>query len=232
MKKYLLGLLMFISVSTLYSQSYELGLKGGVNYSMGGEIVGTDSGANYWGGVAEGEGALGFHGGLFGQLNFGKFFVRPEIVYTKQVQDFDIPMSDVATKFTVTTLTIPLMVGYNIYGPLDLYAGPVYTNVLDATIENIGDPDRLIVVQSSPINFQLGTKVEFGKFGLDVRYEYNLSEDEPETIRFNNNLYGGPNGGANKATFTKKDLDQVIVSLTFKIFDSEKKGRRRGKACY
>ena len=42
----------------------------------------------------------------------------------------------------------------------------------------------LIVVQDTPINAQIGAKVEFGRFGLDVRYESSLSNAERSGERY------------------------------------------------
>ena len=233
MKNYLLGLLFFISFvySGISQTTFEYGLKGGINYSMGGEIQGNNSTLDYWDGIAEGEGGIGYHGGIFGQVNFGKFFIRPEVVYSSLSNDFDIPLREESTEYTVQTFTIPLLLGYNIYGPLDIYAGPVYSNVIDANIYGIeGDP--LIVVQNTPINAQIGAKVEFGRFGLDVRYEHSLSSEERQEIDFDNSLFGGNNGGANKAWINDARLNQIIVSVIFKIGGPGLNEGRRRRACY
>ena len=119
---------------------------------------------------------------------------------------------------------------YNIYGPIDVYAGPVYSNVLDAKIYGAqGDP--LIVVQNTPINAQIGAKVEMGRFGLDIRYEHSLSNAEVQPLDFDNSLFGGSMGGANSATFEDTRLNQIIVGLIFKIGGPGLNERRR-RACY
>ncbi|MDX1762095.1 MAG: outer membrane beta-barrel protein [Christiangramia sp.] len=232
MKNYLLGLLfIFAATSPAFSQTtFEYGLKGGINYSMGGEIRGITSSSTYWGGTVEGEGALGFHGGIFSQVNFGKFFIRPEVVYNSLTQEFAIPKREENTEFNVQSFTIPLLLGYNLYGPLDIYAGPVYSNILDAQIPNEELRD-VIVVQNTPINAQIGAKVEFGRFGLDVRYEHSLSDAEAQELDFVNSEYGGNQGGANRAVFEDSRLNQVIVSLIFKIGGPGLNERRR-RACY
>lgn len=232
MKKYLFALLFIFAINfTGFSQTtFEYGLKGGINYSMGGEVEGFNSTVTYWEGIAEGVGGIGFHGGVFGQVNFGKFFIRPEVVYSSLTQEFEIPKREENTEFSVQTFTIPLMLGYNIFGPLDVYAGPVYSNVLDATIYGAeGDP--LIVVQNTPINAQIGAKVEIGRFGLDVRYEHSLSDAEVQALDFDTQLFGGREGGANRGQFNDARLNQVIVSLIFKIGGPGLNERRR-RACY
>lgn len=236
MNKHFLLLLFFSTISiNSFSQefSYGLGLKGGVNYSMGGEVRGSKSGANYWGETVQGVGGLGFHGGAFAQLNFGKLFFRPEFVYSSLNQEFEIPIKDSNTVLSAETITVPLLVGYNIYGPVDIYAGPVYSKVLEASIEGEQNNDPVLNIQNTPFNVQAGVKVEFGRFGLDIRYEHSLSTEERQAIDFDNNLFGSPNGGANKAWINDGRLNQVIVSATFKIFGTGLgEGRRRGGSCY
>ena len=75
-------LFIFGSISMGFSQELSYGLKAGVNYTMGGQITGNSSNGIYWDGTVEGSGQIGYHGGLFLQVNFGKFFLRPDVVYT------------------------------------------------------------------------------------------------------------------------------------------------------
>lgn len=231
--KYLFSVALFLAASfSVFSQTtFEYGLKGGINYTMGGEIEGFDSTLNYWDGIAEGKGAIGFHGGVFGQVNFGKFFVRPEVVYSSLTQEFEIPLREENTEYSVQTFTIPLMLGYNIYGPLDVYAGPVFTNILDSKIYGEQD-DQSIKVQDTRFNAQIGAKVEFGRFGLDLRYEHSLSDAKVQKIDFDNSLFGGKNGGANSAAFNDGRLNQIIVSLIFKIGGPGLNEGRRRRPCY
>ncbi len=227
MKKYLLGLFFTIAAITSgYSQTFSYGLKGGINYSMGGEINGLDNGAGDWTGTSEGQGELGFHGGVFAQINFGKFFIRPEVVYTSLESTFEFPTQP--SIYSVNKFDIPLLVGYNIWGPVDVYAGPVYSNILESTLEG-DEVTSPIVVQNTPINAQIGAKVEFGRFGLDVRYERNLSS--PEFQRRDLVENGSAGYGANAVDFSDARLHQLIVGVIFKIGGPGLNERRR-RACY
>lgn len=236
MNKYFLLLLFFSTISINgFSQefSYGVGLKGGVNYVMGGEVRGSNSNSTYWDGTVQGEGSFGYHGGAFFQLGYGKFYIRPEAVYSSLEQEFTIPKKAENTAYSVKTFTIPVLIGYNIYGPVDLYAGPVYSQVLSANIEGEQNNETIEVVQNSPFNFQAGVKVEFGRFGLDLRYEHSLSTAESQLINFDNALFGDRNGGANRAWVEDGRLNQIILSATFKLFGTGlNEGRRRGGACY
>lgn len=243
MKKILFSLLFIVGVSIAGSaQTYSYGLKGGVNYSMGGVIEGIPSGyfnpptntIPNWGGRAEGSGEIGFQFGAFGQVNFGKFFVRPEVVYNSIERTMDFPSFPdenvtpyKAAVHSVQKLDIPLLVGYNIWGPLDIYAGPVYSSIMESTLEGEEDLDQ-VVVQNSPINAQAGIKAEFGRFGIDFRYEKSLSTPEPQDLNIVRSEYG-----VNRATYVDSAIDLIKVNVTFKIGGSDvNTGRRRGRSCY
>jgi len=213
--------------------NYGIGLKGGLNYVMGGEVRGSNSNSTYWDGTVQGEGSFGYHGGAFFQFGYGKVFIRPEVVYSSLDQKFAIPLREENTSLPVETFTIPLLIGYNVYGPVDIYAGPVYSRVLNANIEGEQSNEEIEVIQNFPVNLQAGVKVEFGRFGLDLRYEHSLSTEERQEIDFDNNFFGGRNGGANRGWINDGRLNQLIVSATFKLFGTGlNEGRRRGGACY
>jgi hypothetical protein len=136
----------------------------------------------------------------------------------------------------VEELSVPVLVGYNIYGPVDIYAGMAYKNILDATLEGnepVTDTPQ-IVVQNTPLSAQIGAKVEFGSFGLDVRYDRSLSSKESQEVDIVSNKDDFPFPVMNAGVMEDARLHQIIVSLTVKLFDSENAGkkRRRGGNCY
>ena len=210
-------------ISTSFSQEFSYGLKGGVNYTMGGQITGNSSNGIYWDGTVEGQGQVGYHGGAFVQVNFGNFFVRPEVVYTSLESEFDFPNQP--STYSVEKFDIPFLVGYNVFGPIDIYAGPVYSNILNSSLMG-NELESPIVVQNSPINAQAGIKVEFGRFGLDVRYERTLSAAERQDLDIDNDQYG-----VNLADFDDARLNQIIVSVIFKL-GGPGLNVRRGRPCY
>lgn len=211
------------------AQEFKFGLKGGVNKTYGGQITGIASTPVYTDDTFNAEGEIGFHGGAWVQLNFGRFFLRPEVVYSKLESRFDFPVSPAI--YNVDELSVPFLVGYNIWGPLDIYAGPAYKKIMDARLEGTEPTDNppLIVVQNFPLAAQIGAKVEFGSFGIDVRYDRTLATEETQGVDIVNSDYG-----INRANFDDARLNQIIVSLTIKLFDSENAGkkRRRGGSCY
>lgn len=224
-KSFLLILFTVFCVSFAQAQDYSFGIKGGVNYAMGGEITGNSSGGIYNDDTFYAESNFGYHAGIFFQLKFGKFLVRPEVFYNYQETEFPFPSKP--SVYTVERLTVPLLIGYNIWGPIDIYAGPAYQSIMDSTLDGTQPINQAIVVQNTPLSAEAGVKVNFGRFELDVRYDRNLSSKESQEVDIDNGEYG-----VNKAYFTDARLHQVLVSLSFKIGDSEKKARRRGGNCY
>lgn len=222
-------LLAFFSVTAVQAQEFKFGVKGGLNKTFGGQVTGIQSSQIYTGDTFNAEGEIGFHGGVWTQLSFGRFFIRPEVAYSKLESRFDFPNRPAI--YNVDELSVPFLVGFNVWGPLDIYAGPAYKKIIDARLEGTEPLDNppLIVVQNFPLSAQVGAKVEFGSFGLDVRYDHSLASEEAQGIDIVNSTYG-----INRATFDDARLHQVIVSLTIKLFDTENAGKRRrkGGSCY
>ena len=228
MNKYFV--LIFISifcVSVSQAQEYSFGIKGGANYSMTGEIDGSPSGgAGFFDGVVEGQPKVGFHAGVFFELNFGKFFVRPEVIFNSMEMEFEFPAQN--SIYAVEKLSIPLLFGYNVWGSIDVYAGPAYQNIMNATIEGTEPVNQTIVVQNTPLAVQAGIKASIGRFELGVRYDRSLASQESQGLDFNNGQYG-----INLTEYDDLRVNQFLLSLSFKIGDSESNtGRRRGRGCY
>ncbi|TVZ27435.1 outer membrane protein with beta-barrel domain [Gillisia sp. Hel_I_86] len=223
------------SFSQMNAQQFQVGVKGGINKTSGGQITGIDSGLplQYTSDTFEAVGNIGYHGGGWVQVNFGKFFIRPELVYSNLESTFEFQNYDAL--YNIEELSVPVLVGYNVYGPLDLYVGAAYKNIIDVSLFGLEDvpnatPPSGLVVQNTPFSAQIGAKAQFGIIGVDVRYDYSLSSEEKQNLDF----FNGGNFGINKATFDDPRLNQLIVSLTLKLWDSENKGKRRrkGGSCY
>lgn len=224
MKKYILSFFLFLGlVSFATAQELSYGLTGGVNYTTSGPITGNSSGVGNFSGTVEDEGGIGFRGGIFAQVNFGNFFVRPEVIYASLETEYPFPAQPAT--YSIERFTVPLLVGYNIFGPVDVYAGPVYSNILNATLEGeqVLNP---IVVQSSPVNAQVGVKAEFGRFGIDIRYEHSLSSVGGLLLDVDEANYG-----INLATFEDSTLDVIMVSLILKL-GGPGLNTGRGRPCY
>ncbi|APG61313.1 outer membrane beta-barrel protein [Christiangramia salexigens] len=221
---YLLVLSLFC-FSVSQAQEFSFGIKGGANYVMGGQITGNTSNGLYFGGTVEAEPQIGFHGGAFFEVRFNKFLIRPEFVFSKMETEFPFPTAP--STYAVDKISVPILIGYNVWGPIDLYAGPAYQNILDASLEGTEPPNQVIVVQNTPLAAQVGVKADLGRFEIDLRYDRTLSTKEPMDLDLVNSDYG-----INRATFDDTRLNQILLSLSFKIFDSSADPGRRKGGCY
>lgn len=225
-KAFYLFILGFFCISISNAQEFSFGIKGGPSYVSGGQITGISSNGLYFDGTVEADSQISFHAGAFFEVRFGKFLLRPEFIYSAMETEFAFPTAP--SIYAVDKISVPLLVGYNVWGPIDIYAGPAYQNILDATLEGTEPPDEEIVAQNSPLAAQLGIKAAFGRFELDLRYDRSLASQEPYDIDIVNSDYG-----INRATFNDTRLNQIMLSLSFKIFDTKANaGRRKGGGCY
>lgn len=213
------------------AQEFSFGIKGGPSYVSGGQITGNSSGGLYFDGTVEADSQISFHAGAFFELRFNKFLLRPEIIYSDMKTEFQFPTAP--STYAVSKISVPLLFGYNVWGPIDIYAGPAYQNIRDASLEGTEPPDQVIIVQNTPLAAMAGIKAGFGRFEIDLRYDRSLASPEVQEIDIVNTTSGGTQGyGINKAFFDDARLHQIMLSLSFKIFDSESNpGRRRG-GCY
>lgn len=140
--------------------------------------------------------------------------------------EFEFPAQN--SIYSVEKLSIPLLFGYNIWGPIDVYAGPAYQNIMNATIEGTEPVNQTIIVQNTPLAVQAGIKASIGRFELGLRYDRSMASQESQGLDFNNGQYG-----INLTEYDDLRVNQFLLSLSFKIGDSESNtGRRRGRGCY
>lgn len=221
--------------------TYSLGIKGGLNYSLGGyghELLGENQeiGQRY-----DAQSEFGFQGGVFAQANLGRLFLRPEITYSSLKTSYDFPLA--STEHEVTKIDIPVLLGYNVIGPLDLYAGPVYSNIRtsEITLDPNGETGRVVVQGTPGVNLQAGLKFDLGRFELDFRYERTLTAagELPTSHDFDpiTALEDGTTTfyGVEKIRLEDPRIHQLILSVSFKIFgnDFESNNRHsRGDWCY
>lgn len=238
-KRFLLSLFFIFGFITLsFSQDWGFGLKGSINQSFTGDIQGNPAeGSTNWAGLSEGSGTMGFGAGAYLQRNFGRFFVRGEVLYTLLESEFDIPESTSPSVYSVDKLEIPVLFGYNVTSPLDIYFGPAYSNILNSTLRGATSP-QVITVQDVPLTAQAGIQVQFGRLGLDLRYVHSLATKESQPLQFSSSIYDPNNNeqGADRATFLDARVNYVSLGVFFELggprSTSHTPGRNRRNFCY
>ncbi|MDX1602993.1 MAG: outer membrane beta-barrel protein [Salinimicrobium sediminis] len=202
MKKYVV-LLMFCITSAAMAQS-GFGVKGGLNYADNGEMTYTDF-TNAGEDIIEGgESKMGYHFGVFYQMNILGFSLRPELVYTTTKSSYQFNQEE--ADYNVSKIDLPILVGTKVFGPVKLFAGPSLQYIVDNDFEGfeLGD-----VKDEFTIGAQLGAGIQLGKIGLDVRYERALKENEAEFMTLD-----GSNSGPTRVDTRPS---QVIFSLSLDL---------------
>lgn len=175
MKNYLLVLFLFTTSAVMAQNGF--GIKGGLNYADNGEITYrdvTDAGEDIMEG---GDSKMGYHLGIYYQASILGFFLRPELVYTTTKSSYEYNQQE--TDYNITKIDLPVLVGTKILGPVTVFAGPSLQYILD---NDFGGFELNDVKEEFTIGAQLGAGIQFGRIGLDVRYERALKEKETAFI--------------------------------------------------
>ncbi len=152
----------------------------------------------------------GMQGGLFARLTLKKLIIQPEAFIGLKRGDIDFTYSptgssgqkfDATQELKLTTLDVPLMIGYQLLDipllKIRANAGPVASIVLnrDVTISknelpNTSIPNGEIVElkDEAAYSFQAGLGIDVWKLALDARYNFGISYiDLNQEVR--NNLF-------------------------------------------
>lgn len=169
MKKAILMICLLAAVTTYAQSGTGIGVKGGLNFGATGDLTESIGNLN-----SDSSSKLGFHIGAFGKVDFGTFYFRPELIYTRLNSKYS------GDDFKMNKLDMPLLVGLNILEPVHIFAGPALQYILDTELENVELQD---VKNDFTIGFQIGAGVNLSEeLGLDLRYERGFSENEAEFI--------------------------------------------------
>jgi len=194
MKKSLVCFVFFLASASCFAQ---FGLKAGINFNSNGELREVvTAGENIL--EDRGDAKIGYHFGAYYNIDIGKLYLRPEVVYTKTKSDYG------SSSYDMSKIDVPLLLGIKVIGPLSLFAGPSFQYTLDNDFENSTISE---VRNDITVGVQAGAGVKFGNIGLDVRYERGFSENEA-TILDSNNIQIG--------TLDSRP-SQLIFSLSFQL---------------
>jgi hypothetical protein len=171
MKKIILVCLIF-SVGLIYAQNEKkltFGFTLGYNYSSNGDLNVTGG----LSGIADkfsSDKKSGYHAGLYFKYKFNSVYLRPEVLYTNTVSDYD------SQDFVQQKIDIPILLGFKIIGPLSFFAGPSFQYILDSDLRDL-DINDINVENDISINAQLGLALQLGQIRVDVRYEKGISDN-------------------------------------------------------
>jgi hypothetical protein len=173
-----LNLLFFIISLNAFSQ-FEYGIKGGISFNSNLNIsanIESISNPN----INIFESRNGQHIGVFLKLTINDFFIRPELIYSKIKNSYDVPIviinkSNIVTDFNQHKIDIPMMFGYKVFGLANIFAGPRFEFIRGVSYDNI-DLDDL--KNQYNLGLQYGIGLKFGKFEFDLRAERGFTKNE------------------------------------------------------
>lgn len=169
MKKILPALLLFLSGASIAQAqvlpSFEIGLKGALNYSQlkNKTFFDSDSKAGYQAGLYSRIGVLGFH-------------VQPEIYITgKNVKINKDNVDDL--KFT--SVDIPVLLGKRFgLGPIGarIQTGPVFSFITNDNGDKLTNALKFSEYKKSSTSWAFGAGVDVSSLRVDLRYELGLND--------------------------------------------------------
>jgi hypothetical protein len=192
MRKLLLSLgFMILTVSLTAQVKFDLGLKGGVNFSK----ISFDI-KDY-----SAESVTKSHFGAFARIGYNRIFVQPEFYFSGKGGDVITGFESTITSFDFKTMDIPVLLGFSLIKgklfDLHLVAGPVFSNIRSLEIDGSDLADKFY--KSNYMAIQYGLGIDIWRITLDARMENGLGE-----------FYKQPDLSGKNQTF--------MLSAGFKIF--------------
>jgi len=180
------------------------GVKGGLSYNSNGEL--NEIGQNI---KNEGKGKSGYNVGIYGKVDLGPIYLRPELVYTKTTSEYTL--NSEAVDYKIARLDMPVLVGMKLIGPLSVFAGPSFQYTLENDFNDIKYAD---IENDFTVGFNFGAGVELGRLGLDIRYERGFNKNEATFI--DNNI------SPNTSYRLDSRPEQIIFSLSYRLSGNKK----------
>ena len=207
-KKLVLTILTLTLINVSFAQKIDFGAKGGLNYNFGGDLKELMSETNgSLNDIVHGaEDKAGYHFGLWAKVHLLGLYVRPEIIYTELNNSYNNLGTNISTDFKTKKIDMPILLGAKLIGPLHIYAGPSIQYITNSDfssseIENISTNDF-------SVGLQIGTGLELGRLGVDVRWEKGFENDlDGEFLNTNINVDNRPN--------------QIIFGLSYRFNERE-----------
>jgi hypothetical protein len=210
MKKFLLTATLLAFTSSIFAQTFNIGLKAGINSGT----ITTDS-PNFSGysfSNFKSDVKNGFNIGGFARLGFTKWYIQPELLYSVRKGNTDLNVANsggtgltsglYSQSVNVNSIQVPILLGYKLLDlklvSLRVFTGPAMSVILNNSSIKLSNSSGVAVdpslynpntFKNNVWNWQLGGGVDVGPLVLDARYEWgltNVSEGDATKIGFVN----------------------------------------------
>lgn len=135
----------------------------------------------------------GFHFGMFARLKVANFFIQPEVLLNSSKVTYGLKaikgaaIVDSLRNERFVNLDVPLLLGVKL-GAFRLNGGPVGHLHLASTSDLAELKSYQSKFESMTFGYQAGIGADFGKLGVDVRYEGNFTKFG-DHLNFNGKAY-------------------------------------------
>ncbi|SNR33631.1 Outer membrane protein beta-barrel domain-containing protein [Lutibacter agarilyticus] len=167
--------ILIITLTSLNAQS-SWGVKGSLLYNSNGELI------NEAGDIIDnkGKGESGFNVGVYGKLDLGPIYIRPELVYSQSSSKYTVD-SEIGTteSYKMSSVDLPVLVGIRIIGPLNLLAGPAFKFITSNKVNGF-EYDK--IENGVTVGLNIGVSANLGRFGFDVIYDRGINANEANFI--------------------------------------------------
>lgn len=195
-------LVLAFGISQTSNAQLNFGLKGGVNYNSNSVEGVNGAGQDIFSGAKS---KTGYHIGVWSRFKIPVlgFYLRPELVYTNLENEVYYTQAAKTTTHTFQKIDIPVLLGKKIFGIGTVFIGPSFQYILDSDfgINDISSVDA----DGFTVGLQFGGGVEFGKLGIDVRWERGFSNLESSFV-----------GNLGNVDYDTR-INQLIIGLSIQL---------------
>lgn len=176
--------------SSFINAQVSFGIKAGYQSSMGINNFSSVTNGDYALNSVSSELSNGFQAGLFARIMFNRTYFQPELLYDMGSKEYTISFQDAMDRkvqykkmVTISTLEVPLLVGYKLIDleavNLRAFAGPdlrfnsnskLNFDSLESESSDITIDDLEKDIKAAQLGFIAGVGVDVFMFTLDVRY--------------------------------------------------------------
>ena len=187
--------LLIFCIQLSFSQ-FEYGLKGGLNFDSSGDIVVVADQLEKKGTL---DGKSGYHLGVYAEVDFLIFYMRPELQFTKVSSQFE------NQSISTSRIELPVSFGLKLMGPMSFFLGPTaFLSISQGSNELTIDK----IQNKTSLGLHMGARLKLGPLGVDLRYEKGLSPMESKLL----SQAGVPVGGQ-----INTQPNQFTLGLSFKL---------------
>ena len=156
-------IVLIILISNLTFSQIDFGIKGGLSFDSAGEATLTLSAREK---TQDLERKSGFHIGVYSEFNFLIGYLRPEVQFTNVKTQLE------GSEISTNRIELPVSFGLKLFGPLSFFVGPTAYYSLSQKSSNYSFD---AIKDKTTFGLHLGTRLNIGPVGIDLRYERGLS---------------------------------------------------------